>query len=150
MFLCLRYVWILWCSWPGLTSSPMHCFCLRMSPWQITMTGDKHSTGVITRVLAKTIRPKTKKNYRAQCIAFGLYIKVPKGICALISASVCTRVITFFFCTGAVQGPQPVQGDLAASQAGRYAGIMVCQCPGIRWMAHVEGKRMNIGWVVVE
>ena len=48
-------------------------------------------------MLAKTIRLKTKIVYRAQCIPFDLYIKDLKGICAQISASVCARVITFFF-----------------------------------------------------
>ena len=102
------------------------------------------------RVLAKTIRLTNKKLYRAQCIPFVLYIRVLKGICAQISESVRARVITFF-CSGSV----PVLNlsreawPLAASQAGRYAGRMVCQCVGIRWMAHVEGKRMEIGWVLM-
>ena len=48
------------------------------------------------RVLAKMIRLKTKKVYRAQYISFGLYNKDLKGICAQISASVRARVITFF------------------------------------------------------
>ena len=37
----------------------------------------------------------------------------------------------FFFCSGAVQGPHPIQGGLAASETGRYAlcrenGVVVC------------------------
>ena len=105
---------------------------------------------MVDRVLAKTIGLKTKKVYRAQCIPFGLYIKDLKGICAQISASVCARLITSFFCPGAVQGPRPVHGGLAASLTGRYVGRMVRECAGIRWMAHVEGTRLNIGWVLVE
>ena len=43
-----------------------------------------------------------------------------------------------------------LQGGLAASQTGRYAGRMVCKCAKIRWMAHVKGTRMEICWVLVE
>ena len=80
---------------------------------------------------------------------FGLNIKDLKGICAQISASVCTRVITFF-CPSAIQGPRPVCGGLAASQTGRYAGKRVWEYSGIRWMANDEGTRMKIGWVLEE
>ena len=47
-------------------------------------------------MLAKTIKLKNLKVYRAQCIPFGIYIKDLKGICAKISASVRARVVTFF------------------------------------------------------
>ena len=57
----------------------------------------------------------------------------------------------FFLSTGAYhQGPCPVQGGLAASLAGRYAGGMVWECAGIWWMAHAEGKMMKIGLALVE
>ena len=54
-------------------------------------------------------------------------------------------MITFFVSPGAVQGPNPVQGGLAASHIGRYAGTMVWECAaGIRWMAHMEGTRIPV------
>ena len=92
------------------------------------------------------IKLKTKKVYRAQCIPFGLYIRDLKGVCAQISTSVRAKVIPFFS-TLAYQGPCSVLalGGLAASLTGRCAGRMVWECAGIRWMAHMEGKRIKMG-----
>ena len=98
-----------------------------------------------SRVLAKIIRLKAKKVYRAQCIPFGLYIKDLKGICARITSSVRARVIIFLALVHISAFVLPRE---AASLTGRYARRMVWECAGIRWMAHEgEGGEEDENWL---